>query len=138
MMLSTNDKSAQTEAACLSELVKKGYKVLLPFGVERYDLVVDSPQRGFLKAQCKTGQLKDGVVRFHTTTYTSSRGRKAYAEEEVDIFLVYCAETDKVYWLEWSMCGTSATPHLRIDPPKNNQTTGVRWAKDFEVQGAMV
>ena len=49
------DVGHRTEAAILSELVRRGYAVLLPFGVnQRYDLVLDLEGR-FVRAQCKTG-----------------------------------------------------------------------------------
>ena len=54
------DMGQRTEGAILSELVRRGYKVLVPFGVnQRYDLVIDAGDR-FLRVQCKTGRLRNG------------------------------------------------------------------------------
>jgi hypothetical protein len=53
-----------TEAVILAHLIQRGDLIALPFGNnQRYDMVID---RGgaLLKAQCKTGRLRNGVVRF--------------------------------------------------------------------------
>jgi hypothetical protein len=45
------DVGQRTEAVILAELVKRGYRVLLPFGINyRYDLVLDLDGR-FLRVQ---------------------------------------------------------------------------------------
>jgi hypothetical protein len=60
------DIGLRTEAAIGSELTRRGYAVLVPWGVnQRYDLVLDLGGE-FLRAQCKTGRLSDGAVGFYT------------------------------------------------------------------------
>src|SRR4029077_4235086 len=60
------DVGQRTEAAVLAELVKRGHRVLIPFGVNhRYDLLLDLGGR-FVRVQCKTGKLRRGVIRFKT------------------------------------------------------------------------
>jgi len=55
------DVGTRTEAVVLAELVKRGYRVLLPFGHNhRYDLVLDVEGR-FVRVQCKTGRLSRGA-----------------------------------------------------------------------------
>jgi hypothetical protein len=69
------DVGQRTEAAILSELVRRGYSVLLPFGVnQRYDLVLDLDGK-FVRAQCKTGRLRNGVVFFSTKSVQSNTRR---------------------------------------------------------------
>ncbi|HEY7150455.1 MAG TPA: group I intron-associated PD-(D/E)XK endonuclease [Solirubrobacterales bacterium] len=47
------DVGQRTEAAILSDLVRRGYSVLLPFGVnQRYDLLLDLGEK-FVRVQCK-------------------------------------------------------------------------------------
>lgn len=128
------DVGQRGEAAILSELVKHGYRVLLPFGVnQRYDLVIDCEGR-FLRAQCKTGRLRDGVVRFSAQSIQSNtRHTKARSYVgEVDLFIVYCAENDRVYVVPADEVPNRGM-HLRIDPPRNRQNKRVRWAKDYEL-----
>jgi hypothetical protein len=128
------DVGHRTEAVVLSELVRRGYRVLLPFGVnQRYDLVLESDGR-FLKVQCKTGRLRDGAVRFKSVSVQSNtKGTcvRDYAGE-VDFFAVYCPETAGVYL----MPADEVTPNvnfLRVDPTRNNQSKRVRWARDYEL-----
>jgi hypothetical protein len=128
------DVGHRTEAAILSELVRRGYRVLLPFGVnQRYDLVLESDGQ-FLKVQCKTGRLRDGVIRFKSVSVQSNtkciRARD-YAGE-VDFFAVYCPENAGVYLIPTD----EVTPNvnfLRVDPTRNNQSKRVRWARDYEL-----
>lgn len=128
------DVGHRTEAAILSELVRRGYRVLVPFGVnQRYDLVLDCDGR-FLRAQCKTGRLRDGVVQFSPLSVQSNtKGTRVrgYAGQ-VDLFLVYCAETRGIYAIPAEDV-PSRCMYLRIDPPRNRQHKGVRWAKDYEL-----
>ena len=128
------DVGQRTEAVILAELVRRGYRVLTPFGFNhRYDLVLDVDGR-FVRVQCKTGRLRNGCVVFQARSVRANRtgwfGR-AY-EGEVDLFVVYCPELARLYAVP-----IEVAPHgggrLRIDPTANNQARGVRWAADFEL-----
>jgi PD-(D/E)XK endonuclease len=128
------DVGHRAEAAILSELVRRGYRVLLPFGVnQRYDLVLDCDGR-FLRAQCKSGRLRAGVIQFSAMSIqsnTKGTRTRGYAGE-VDLFIVYCAENQRVYVVSADEVPSSQM-HLRIDPPRNRQSKRVRWAKDYEL-----
>jgi PD-(D/E)XK endonuclease len=128
------DVGHRTEAAILAELIKRGYRILLPFGVnQRYDLVLDCDGR-LLKAQCKAGRLRDGVVQFSSQSVQSNtRGTRtrSYAGE-VDLFLVYCADNRSVYAIPAAEVPNTCM-YLRIDPPRNRQSKRVRWAKEYEL-----
>src|SRR5918992_1848157 len=69
------DVGQRSEAIILADLVKRGYRVLLPYGTNhRYDIVIDVGDR-FLRAQCKTGRLRRGVIEFATqSTRANTRG----------------------------------------------------------------
>jgi hypothetical protein len=128
------DVGDRTEAAILAELVRRGYTVLKPFGTNnRYDVVVDCGGR-FIRAQCKTGRLRRGVVLFATkSTRVNTRG--AYSrgyDGEVDLFLVYCSETETVYAVP-AEDASVAQGSLRISPTANGQSRRIRWAKDYEL-----
>lgn len=87
------DVGHRAEAAILSELVKRGYSVLLPFGVnQRYDLVLDCDGH-FLRAQCKSGRLRNGVIEFRACSTQSNRKRTRVRNYngQVDVFVVYCS-----------------------------------------------
>ena len=58
------DVGLRTEATILSELLKRGYQILVPQGQnQRYDLVLDV-DGSFLRVQCKTGRLRNGCIEF--------------------------------------------------------------------------
>ncbi len=122
----------RTEATILAELVKRGYRVLLPFGANhRYDLVIDL-DGSFVRVQCKTGRLRNGCILFHAvsirsnTTKVLTRGYRG----EADVFLVYCAETEQVYAVDVEDVGACEVK-LRVAPTANNQERGIRWAADY-------
>ncbi len=128
------DVGHRAEAAILSELVQRGYRVLLPFGVnQRYDLVLDCDGR-FLKAQCKSGRLRDGAIQFRALSTQSNmkRTRTRGYIGEVDLFIVYCPDTQRVYVVPADEVPATSM-YLRVDPPRNRQGKRVRWAKDYEL-----
>ena len=116
------------------ELIKRGYRVLLPFGVnQRYDLVLDCDGQLF-KAQCKAGRLRDGVVQFSSQSVqsnTQGTRTRGYADE-VDLFMVYCPENERVYVIPAGEVPRTGM-YLRVDPPRNRQSKRVRWAEEYEL-----
>jgi PD-(D/E)XK endonuclease len=130
------DVGLRTEAAILSELVRRGYQVLVPFGInQRYDLVLDVEGK-FVRAQCKTGRLKKGVVLFSARSVRSNTRKTFYRSYsgEVELFLVHCPETNRIYAVpvdEVPACQGS----LRVGPARNGQDQGIRWASDYELPG---
>jgi PD-(D/E)XK endonuclease len=129
------DVGERSEAIILAELVKRGHRVLIPYGTNhRYDLVINVGGR-FLRAQCKTGRLRRGVIRFATAS-TQTNTLRAYTtpydSDQIDLFLIYCPETDRVYALD---VGEAATGYgaLRVDPAANGQAKRIRWAADHEL-----
>jgi hypothetical protein len=124
----------RTEAAILSELVRRGYRVLLPFGVnQRYDLVLDTGG-AFVRVQCKTGRLRRGSVIFNTQSIRTNRNGTYFRgyEGEIELFAVYCHELQRLYAVPVEVAAkTQGT--LRVDPTVNNQTRRIVWASDFEL-----
>jgi hypothetical protein len=131
------DVGFRTEAAILAELGHRGYSVLVPWGVnQRYDLVLDLEGR-FVRAQCKTGRLRDGTIEFNTASVQCNMQRVLSRDYkgDVDVFLVYCPDRPgDVYCVPVEMAGVSAT-RLRVEPTLNGQTQGIRWADDYELPG---
>ena len=50
-------------------------------------------------------------------------------KEEVDLYCVYCPDTDECYYLKPNSFRSNAT--LRVRAPKNGQRKGVNFAADF-------
>jgi PD-(D/E)XK endonuclease len=135
MNSSTRAKGNRTEARLLAALLDIYDTVLLPYGGNcRYDLAVETPE-GFKRIQCKTGRLRDGGVRFNTSSSTMHRhngSRKTY-HGEADFFGVWCAELDTCYLVPVEECG-GVQSTLRIADSRNGQAAGIRWAKEYEIR----
>jgi hypothetical protein len=128
------DVGLRTEAAILAELVRRGYQVLVPFGTnQRYDLVLDMKGK-FVRAQCKTGRLRNGTVAFSTTSVRSNTRQTFFRgySGEVELFLVYCPETDGIYAVPVDEA-PAGHAYLRVKPARNGQEERIRWARDYEL-----
>jgi len=128
------DVGQRTEAIILAALVRRGYHVLTPFGTnQRYDLAIDVGDR-FLRVQCKTGRLRRGTIIFAVRSVRSN-SRRAYLrtyENEIDLFLIHCPETDRIYAIPIGEA-TSSVGSLRVAPTTNGQAKGIRWAREYEL-----
>jgi hypothetical protein len=128
------DVGLRTEAIILAELVKRGHRVLVPFGTNyRYDLALDTGD-ALVRVQCKTGRLRNGAVCFKTASTRANTLRaftRAY-DGEADLFLVYCPETERVYAVSVDEAASSEGK-LRVAPAANGQAKGIRWAADHEL-----
>jgi hypothetical protein len=128
------DVGHRTEAIIIAELVKRGFRLLIPHGVnQRYDLVIDLDGK-FVRVQCKTGRLRKGAVQFSThSVRTNTRGWfvRDYSGE-ADLFLVYCPQTDRFYAVPVEDAPKRAM-YLRVDRTLNRQSQGIRWAHEYEL-----
>lgn len=128
------DVGQRTEATILARFVRRGYRVLVPFGVNhRYDLVLDTAS-GFLRVQCKTGRLRKGCVMFSTRSTRVNRTGASTRDYrgEIDLFAGYCDALDRLYAVPVEVAPQGACA-LRVDQAANNQERNIRWANDFEV-----
>ncbi|MFN8159893.1 MAG: group I intron-associated PD-(D/E)XK endonuclease [Solirubrobacterales bacterium] len=124
----------RNEGAILHALIALGYVVLVPWGVnQRHDLLIEQ-DGGYIRAQCKTGRLRNGSVRLRTNSIRSNLHRTSKREYtgEADIFLVHCLETGGVYAIPVEEAPSNEM-HLRVEPSRNNQSKGIHWAKDYEL-----
>jgi len=129
------DVGLRTEMAITAELVKRGYRVLVPLATnERYDVALDLGDGSVLRAQCKTGRVRRGGILFSTRSVRSN-SKQSYVRDyhgEADVFLVFCDETNGIYSVpvdeapKREMC-------LRVEPCRNGQSVGVFWASDYEL-----
>jgi PD-(D/E)XK endonuclease len=115
----------------------QGWQVLVPFGENtRYDLVVD--RGGQLeRVQCKTGRLRDGAVTFRCcSSYAHHPNPKVIRRDylgQIDEFAVFCPETQAVYSIPIEDLPVRNKARLRVEPPRNNQFNGVRFARAYEI-----
>ena len=115
------------------DLFEQGFTLLAPLTEHSpFDLVA---YRGgeFLRIQVKYRAIdKHGKleVKF-STCWTDKQGTHTVPVEksEIDLYCIYCPETDECYYLDPNDFGSSAT--LRVRSPKNGQFKGIRFAADF-------
>lgn len=118
----------------MASLVSKGKKVLIPFGSGgAYDLVLHEDDGSFCRVQCKTGQLRNGVVQFKNYTVIRGGANRTY-HGLCDAFAVYCKEIGKCYLISIAECGSNpTTKSLRVNPTKNHMEQGITWAMQYEI-----
>lgn len=115
----------------LAKLLQLGKSVSIPFGNnQRYDLIVDEGGT-LVKAQCKTGRVKDGFIQFKTCSTNGFTGKNQGYKGQVDVFLVYCPETSAYYRVPVTEVSHREC-RLRFQKAKNGQSKGVRNAEDFQ------
>ena len=120
---------ARAELAVATALWKAGMDVYTPFFAPhlRVDLMAITASAP-LRVQCKTSRVIAGVVYFRTCSLT--RNVHVDYRGQIDAFGVYSPELDLVYLVpvdEASVRGCS----LRLEPTRNNQQAGIRWAADY-------
>ena len=127
----------RTEGFVLSALMAAGYNVLIPFGGGlRYDLAIDTAD-GIKRVQCKTARVRPGAgaIYFPTMSWRRDSKEPVKYRGHVDFFGVYCQQSGKCYLVPISdVKDREAT--LRLEKPKNGQSSGVRWAADYEISSA--
>jgi hypothetical protein len=126
-------KGNAAEGRVLAEFVALGFDVLVPFGSGHpYDLAVDLGDL-VLKVQCKTAWLTAGgtCLTFNSRSTDHGGGRRSY-EGLADLFGVFLPPRDTVYVVPLdSVAGFAG--RMRLEPTRNNQRRGVRFAAEFEI-----
>jgi PD-(D/E)XK endonuclease len=119
------------EAALLNALIRRGLDVLVPFGEGHpYDLVLHL-DGAFLRIQCKLAWLaKGGCVCFNAHTTDHGKGQRSY-NGRADVFGVFLPARETVYIVP--VGATASDGRLRLEPTRNNQVRGVRFAVQYEI-----
>jgi hypothetical protein len=120
------------EAAVLSGLVELGLPVLVPFGDGHpFDLAVHLLETRFVRVQCKTAWRRGGCLVFNSLATDHGAGPQSYVGL-ADLFGVYFPPTRAVYLVP--LDGVARTEgRLRLEPTRNNQSSGIRYAADYEI-----
>lgn len=134
-MLTTNQKGTLAEAKFAARALEFGLGVARPLDDERYDLILDLRPRLF-RVQIKWSRRVGDVVT--ARLYTSRRGpdglmNRRYKIGEFDSFGLYCPANDQCYLLPADEFVAFRQVHLRLQPSRNNQALGIRWARDYEL-----
>jgi len=129
------DKGELSEACVIAKLKEKGYAVLTPFGDNQpYDLVYEK-NHDLEKVQVKTGKINEGCIEAKLDRgRVNGQGfrREEYEEGDFDEYMIYCSENSEVYKVSFDEA-TKTQITFRLEPTKNNQSKGVRWAEDYKL-----
>jgi hypothetical protein len=133
--LTPSQKGAVAEAAITAMAIQLGLVVLRPLCEgRRYDLAIDLEPE-LLRVQCKLARRLPGVlsIRLQTCRYTpGGYVRTSYTPAEVDAIAAYSPELHRGFLIPISEASGRRSVHLRLDPTKNNQADGIKWARDYE------
>jgi hypothetical protein len=126
-------KGNTTESKVLAALVERDFAVLLPFGEGHpYDLVVHVASDCFLRIQCKTARIHKGCILFNSRSTDHGNGPGSYVGL-ADLFGVYCPPAESIYLVPVLQVPRSNV-FLRLEPTRNNQRRGIRFAADYEIE----
>ncbi|MFO1464349.1 MAG: group I intron-associated PD-(D/E)XK endonuclease [bacterium] len=115
------------------DLHQKGYQILTPLSEHSpFDLVVYK-NSDFKRVQVKYKSVgKNGALQLYfRTCWADKHGthRRPIDKFEVDVFCVYCPDTDECYYFDPKRFSRSIA--LRVKAPKNNQRVGINSLADF-------
>ncbi|MCT4784722.1 group I intron-associated PD-(D/E)XK endonuclease [Exiguobacterium aestuarii] len=115
------------------DLYQKGFMILFPATEHApFDLVVYKDNQ-FKRIQVKYRELNtNGVlnVRFRSSYSTASGVQTRFInKDEIDVYCVYCPQTDTCYYFEPNLFEKSIS--LRVKTPKNNQKQNILFADDY-------
>lgn len=137
MIMHTIQKGDISVAMLTAKFLQLGFVVMKPMSeLQRYDLVIDRSLSGeFERIQCKTGRLRDGAVRFNSSSslahHKNGGGRKSYVGE-IELFGVYCPDNGECYLVPVEDVGL-VQGSIRTSPAKNGQQKNVRLAEDYKI-----
>ena len=128
----TKDKGDLGVLKAQVDLYQKGYMILNPLTEHApFDLVVYKDYK-FLTIQVKYRQLIRGcIVLKQISCWSDKNGvhEKKIDFKAVDLYCIYCPETDKCYYIKPNPDKISI--NLRVSSPKNNQKANVMFAHDY-------
>lgn len=134
--LSSSQKGAIAEAEIAAAALRLNLVVLRPVGDGgRYDLAIDTGRR-LLRVQCKWVSRTGDVLTTRCRTSRRIRDghrRTSYSATEIDAIAAYSPDTGGCYLIPAREIAGRATLSLRLGPTLNSQASGVRWARDYEI-----
>ncbi|MGV6825436.1 MAG: group I intron-associated PD-(D/E)XK endonuclease [bacterium] len=115
------------------DLFEQGFVILNPVTEHAPFDVVGYKDRKFIRVQVKYKSVdRTGSVTVHfRSSWTDKNGThmRQVDKDEVDLYCIYCPDTDECYYLNPKDFERSVT--LRVEAPKNNQAKHVRLAADY-------
>lgn len=116
-----------------ADLCAKGYVILTPLSEHTPFDIVAYKDKEFSRIQVKYRSLNSKgflSVRF-SSSYSTSKGysERPIDKDEIDIYCVYCPDTDKCYYFNPKIFKSSV--NLRVNQTLNNQNRNIHYAEDY-------
>ncbi len=128
----TKDKGDLGVAKAYCDLVARGYMVLFPSTEHApFDLVAYDGNKS-VRIQVKYRSAVRGCLQVNLINWWADKNGshgKRVDKRQIDVFCIYCPQTDKCYDIRAEEVKVSLT--LRITAPKNNQSTNIRFADEY-------
>ena len=105
----------------------------------RYDFISEIGDR-LERVQCKSAPRYGDVVVVRCYSSRRSRAglvRRCYTSDEIDAIAAYCPDLDTCYYIPIATYRGGPEIRLRVAPTRNNQRTGIRWARDYDFAGKL-
>ena len=114
-------------------LYEQGYLILQPITEHApFDLVAYK-DNAFKRVQVKYKSLdKTGAITLHFRSCWADKNgthMQAVDKEQIDLYCIYCPDTDECYFLDPDAFDKSVT--LRVETPKNNQNKHIKFVDDY-------
>ena len=114
-------------------LFEQGYLILQPVTEHAPSDLVVYKDNAFKRVQVKYKSLdKSGAITLHfRSCWTDKNGThmQAVDKEQIDLYCLYCPETDECYFLDPKAFDKSVT--LRVEIPRNNQNKHIKFVSDY-------
>ncbi len=137
-MAALKQKGDRAEIEVARDLVRRGFRLAIPYGEDwNFDLIFQRPgSEGLERVQVKYVTATNGVVAVRCFSHSLTNGRvrttKHYTALTVDWMGVYEPTTDRCYYVPAKELGVGRRViHLRLEPTRNNQGLGIRFAEDY-------
>ena len=129
----TKDKGDLGVLKAQVDLAEQGFAIFIPLTEHApFDLVAYRDKE-FLRIQVKYRSIdKHGTISAQFRSTWNDRNGTHYKDidkNEVDIFCIYCPETNECYYINPKEFNKSV--QLRIMDTKNKQTSNIRFASSF-------
>jgi len=124
-----------SEYRVISKLLEEGYKVYDGCTEnDKVDLVIEK-DKGLKKVQVKTVRHEGDKLKMSVSSsivnMTETR-KEEYTKEDIDLFIGFCPENNNFYKIDVEDTASHSLT-LRLEPTKNNQSKGIKWAEDYEI-----
>jgi hypothetical protein len=129
-MATTHDTGDRAEVAVLNDLVRLGYKILIPYGHNwRFDVAAYKDGK-FMRVQVKNAvrSMKNGHERYVVRAYTGVGAKKyRYTDSDIDVIAAFIPCTEEVVYIRLQdFCGHQEMLLRKDDDPI---VSGGRWAQ---------